>query len=386
MATKGKSSSKASPEKVSSRLLKKASTKKEPQTMEELLAQADQPVRGWQVADVVEGIVTEKTAGAIYIDIGGKTEGMVIDREMKAARDFIKALEVGDQVAAIVTQPENDRGQTLLSLKKAAFESAWKQFEEKFKTQEIISLKGKEVNKGGLVVEVQGFQGFVPSSCFSAALMDNIDSLVGQELKVKLIEVDRKANRLIFSERAVSEASLLEAYQKALIKVKKGQEFEGKVSGVMPFGLFVKVKPTPESKTSLEGLVHISEISWEKVEDPSKFYKKGDQVKVKILAIDEKSGKLNLSIKQLLPDPWEAVKKKYKPETKAKGEVVRLAPFGIFVRLEPGIEGLVHISKVPAEQSIKVGDEVNCYVESVNQDSRRMSLGLVLTEKPVGYK
>lgn len=386
MTVKRKPTSKTSSKKTSSKAVKTPSAKKEPQTMEELLAQADQPVRGWKVGDLVEGILTEKTAGAIYIDIGGKTEGMVIDREMKAARDFIKGLQVGDQVMAIVTQPENDRGQTLLSLKKAAFESAWKLFEEKLKTQDVLTVRGKEINKGGLVVEAQGFQGFIPSSCFSSLLTGKIDSLVGQDLKVKLIEVDRKASRLIFSEQAVSEAGLLEAHQKALKKVKKGQEFAGKVNGVMPFGLFVQVKPDPKGKVSLEGLVHISEISWEKVDDPSRFYKKGDQVKVKVLAVDEKSGKLNLSIKQLLPDPWQQVEKNYKPETKVKGEVVRLAPFGIFVKLEPGIEGLVHISKVPAEQSIKVGDKVDCYVESVSQESRRMSLGLVLKEKPVGYK
>lgn len=366
----------------------------EPQTMEELLAQSGQKFRGWKVGDMVEGIITEKTNRAIYVDIGGKTEGMVIDREMKAARDFIKALAVGDKVTAIITQPENDRGQTLMSFKRAAANQVWNEFETKLKTQETMKVRGKEVNKGGLIIEVKGVQGFIPSSCFSAQYTGKIEDLIEKDLEAKVIEVDRQQNRLIFSEREVSEAGLIKAQEEILKTVKVGDVFEGKVTGVMPFGLFVKVtmdkKKTKKEKDAgpitLEGLVHISEISWEKVEDPSKFFKQGDKVKVKVLAIDRKSGKLNLSIKQLIADPWDSLGEKYQQDKKVKGVVARLAPFGAFISLEPGIEGLIHISKIPAEQTINPGDKVNCYIESLDKEHRRMSLGLVLKEKPVGYK
>jgi len=363
---------------------KKASEKapvlREPQTMDELLKQTKAPLRGWKRGDEVEGILMEKTHKALYLDIGGKTEGMVIDREMKAAWDFIKALKVGDKITAIVTQAENDAGHTLLSLKRAAGDAIWQEFEEKLKTGEITRVVGLEVNKGGLIVEIRGLQGFVPTSQFSGAWMGKIGQLIGRAIEVKPIEVDRQNNRLIFSEKEVSEAELIKEIGKILKKIKIGEIFEGEVTGVMPFGLFVKVKK------SLEGLVHISEISWEKVDDPSKFFKQGDKVKVKVLAVDQKTGKLNLSIKQLQPDPWDKIEEKYPVDSNVKGEVIRLAPFGAFVALGPGIEALIHISKIPAEKTLKAGDKVDCFVESIDKDARRMSLGLVLKEKPVGYK
>lgn len=380
----------------------KKSASRSPQTMEELLQQTGHKLHGFKRGDEVRGVITEKTKRAVYIDINGKTEALILDREMKVFRDYIAGLEIGDEVVGIVFQPEDENGRTLLSLKKALIDSLWAEFEEKLKSGEPLKVRGTEVNKGGLVVDVKGLQGFIPSSQFSAQLASKINQLVNHQLIVKLIEVDREKNRIICSEKEISEAELLAAQGEALKKVKMGGVYEGVVTGVMPFGLFVKVdmkrakeekKGRPKKKKkeikeeiSLEGLVHISEISWEKVDDAGKFCKKGDKVKVKVLAIDKKSGRLNLSIKQLQSDPWEKIKKKYQVDAKVKGEVTRLAPFGIFVNLEPGIEGLIHISKVPAEKSFKPGEKIDCYIESVDQESRRLSLGLVLKEKPVGYK
>jgi small subunit ribosomal protein S1 len=359
----------------------------EPQTMDELLAQTKDSIKIFKVGDVVEGIVTEKTPKAIYLDIGGKTEGMAIDREMKAAADFIKDLKIGDKVLAVVTQPENDKGQTLLSFKKAAYQKTWDEFEEKLKTGQIIKVRGTQANKGGLLVEVKGFSGFIPASQLSSAWAGKAQELVGKQVEVKVIEVDRTKNRLVFSEKAVSEAGLLEEQGEALKKIKVGDILEAEISGVMPFGFFTKVIVGSKKKPiTLEGLIHISEISWEKVEDPSKFYNPKDKVKVKVLGVDKKTGKLNLSIKQLLPDPWEDIEKKYPVDSKIKGTVVRLAPFGVFINLEPGIEGLVHISKIPAEKNFEVGEKVDCFVEFLEKENRRLSLGLVLKEKPVGYK
>jgi len=379
-----KPAKKTSKKRVSSSI---TSSKKQPLTMDDLLQKTGYELRGFKRGDSVEGLVTEKTKKAIYIDIGGKTEGMVIDREMKAARDYIKELNVGDKVVAIVTQAENDKGQTILSLKKAAADAIWSEFEEKLKTGETVKVRGLEINKGGLVVEAKGTQGFIPASQFGARFFGQMDQLINQQLEVKPIEVDREKNRLIFSEKEVSEAGLLAAQAQALKKIETGEVFEGEVTGTMPFGLFVKITiGKKEEAIELEGLVHISEISWEKVDDPNKLYKKGDKVKVKVLAVDKKSGKLNLSIKLLQPDPWEKIEKKYPNEAKVKGEVTKLAPFGAFVTLEPGIEGLVHISKIPAGQSVKPGEKLDCYIESIDKEGRRLSLGLVLKEKPVGYK
>ena len=371
--------------KTSNRKSVKTSVRGGPETMKQLLTQSGYQLRGWQRGDLVEGILVEKTKSALYLDIGGKSEGMVIDRELKAARDFIKELKAGDKVAAVITQVENDKGQTLMSLKRAAFESLWSEFEKKLKTGETLKVQGREANKGGLIVSVKGFQGFIPTSQFGAHLKGKLDSLLGKTLEVKVTEVNREKNRLILSEREVSEAALLKDQEKALKKVKVGDVFSGEITGVMPFGFFVKVIPKG-SEISLEGLVHISEVSWEKVDDLSKFYEQGDKVKVRVLSIDQKSGKLNLSIKQLIPDPWEGIEKEYSPDVQIKGEVVKVVPFGVLVKLKPGIEGLIHISKIPVEQSIKVGDKVNCFIESVDPEHRRISLGLVLKKKPVGYK
>ena len=369
-------------ERVKERESKKSSVKASIQTMDQLLTQTGYKLRGWRRGDEIEGVLVEKTKQVLYLDIGGKTEGMVIDREMKAAADFIKELKVGDKVTAIVTQPENESGQTLLSLKKAAQDAVWQEFTEKLKTGESIKVFGQEVNRGGLIVLAKGLAGFIPTSQFNSKWLGKINQLINQEIEVKTIEVDRQQNRLIFSEKEVSQAGLIKEQSLALKKIKVGDVLEGEVTGIMPFGLFVRVN-TP---ATLEGLVHISEISWEKVDDPSKFFKQGDRIKVKVLAADQKTGKLNLSIKQLQLDPWEEIEKKYPSDTRVKGEIVRLAPFGAFVNLKPGIEGLIHISKIPAEKVLKVGDKVDCFVESVDREARRMSLGLVLKEKPVGYK
>ncbi len=365
---------------------------KKPQTMEDLLEQSGYQLRGFKKGDVVEGIITEKTRKKVWIDIGAKTEGIILDKEIKTARDFINQLKIGDKVKVTVFQPENENGQPLLSFRKTLDDFIWSEFEESLKTGSPIRVKGGEVNRGGLVVDVKGLSGFIPSSCFSAKLAGKINELVNRSFEAKLIEVDRKKSRLILSEKAVSESDLIKEQEEKLNKIKVGDAFEGEVTGVMPFGLFVKVKIKDDKKKTkkdsifLEGLVHISEISWEKVEDPSKFFKVKDRVKVKVLIVDKKSGKLNLSIKQLEKDPWQDIEKKYPLESKAKGEVMRLAPFGIFVSLDKGIEGLVHISKVPAEKTMKVGDKVDCFVESIDKEARKMSLGLVLKGKPVGYK
>ena len=216
--------------------------------------------------------------------------------------------------------------------------------------------------------------------------------MIDKTFEAKLIEVDQEKTRLILSEKQVSEPELIEEQEKLLKQIKNGEIFDGEVTGVMSFGLFVKIQlddkknDQKNNKIDLEGLVHISEISWEKVEDPSKFYKSKDKVKVKVLTLDKKSNKLNFSIKQLKDDPWKEIKKKYPIDKKVKGEVIRMAPFGIFVNLDKGVEGLIHISRVPAEKSIKEGDKLDCFIESIDTENRKMSLGLVLKAKPVGYK
>lgn len=376
---------------------KKASKKVDgvvPTTMEELIAVTGYTIKAPQPGQVLKGMVTDVSKKMVLVDIGAKTEGMVVDREYDAAKDLIKDLTVGDEVSVYVLSPENERGQILLSLKRALIDRRWEQYAQYMETGEVVEVKGVEVNKGGMIVATDTVRGFVPSSQFGKEYLGKMEDLLGRGFKVKVIEVDKEKNRLIFSERHVSEAEAIAKKAEALKFVKAGNMYSGVVSGIMPFGVFVgvevplgeEVKAVAGEVGKVEGLVHISEIAWEKVHDPNDYFKLGDRVKVKVLGVDEAMGKLNLSVKQLSDDPWSIADQKYPVGARIKGKVSRTAPFGAFVTIEAGVDGLIHISKIPAGNEPKVGDTVDVYVESVDPDQRRMSLGMVLTEVPVGYK
>ncbi len=357
-------------------------------TMEELLANTGVALKSPKKGDVVEGIVTLVTRKLVQVDVGGKTEGVIAEKEFEAASDFITDLHIGDTVKAYVVSAENDRGQILLSFKKAALDQKWDAFKASMESGQVVSVRGLELNKGGMIVSYEGIRGFIPTSQFGKSVIGNLESLLNKNIKAKVIEVEREKNRLIFSERHVSEEELIKQKTAALDAVKIGEAYEGVVSGILPFGAFVtlNVPMTDGAAGHIEGLVHISEISWEKVEDPNKYVKTGDTVQVKVLAIDQAAGKLTLSIKQTATDPWSTAKEKYPEGTVVSGMVSRVAQFGIFVHIEAGIDGLVHISKIVNMEMPRVGEEVSVTVESVDPQARRMSLSLTPTEVPVGYK
>ncbi len=347
--------------------------------MEELLKKTEYRPFGLKRGDFIEGRITEIKKKIVLIDIGAKSEGIVVGKDHEEVEDYIKELKIGDTVVIYVKQPENESGQIILSLRRAAGEWRWKFFEERFSTGESIEVRPLQVNRGGMIVQIRGIQGFIPSSQFGKKHKDRLEELINKTLKVRVIEVDRSNNRLIFSERAVSEAKLIAKKKKLLGKIKIGNVLEGVISAISPFGVFVETK-------GLEGLVHISEISWEKVDSPEKLFKVKDKIKVKVIGIEKETGRLNLSLKQLTPDPWEKAEKKYPIGKKIEGKVSSLSSFGAFVNFEPGVEGLLHISKIPVDFNIDVGDKIKVEVESLDPGNRRMSLSLILRKKPVGYK
>lgn len=360
---------------------------KEPVTMEELLATSGYTLSIPKKGETIKGLVTSINRKMVMVDIGAKTEGIVTDREYEFAKEFIETMKVGDEIDVYVASDENERGQILLSLKRAMFDKLWTMLEDYLKNEKELSVKTVELNRGGMIVRWQGLRGFIPSSQFGANYAGNLQGLVGKEISVKPIEVDREKNRLIFSEKHVSEAAVMEQRESALKAVKVGNTFTGQVTGVLSFGAFVAVPVTSEKETiTVEGLVHISEISWEKVEDIHKYLKVGDKVEVKVLGVEEGTGKLNLSIKQLQADPWSRVAEKYSAGTTVKGTVSRSAPFGVFVNFEPGVDGLIHVSRVASFGELKAGEEIEVLVENVDPEHRRMSLGPVLKEVPIGYK
>lgn len=356
-------------------------------TMEELLAQTGYSLKGLKKGDVVEGTVTRVSPKEVTIEIGGKTEGVVIDRELESYRDTILALKVGDKVVAQVIVAENDRGQSVLSLRKSIFEKQWTGLTDKQKSGEPIEVLLKELVRGGMLVDCGGLRGYIPQSQFDSATSKQLDKMVGRRLPVKVMEVDQASNRLIFSQRAMTEEANLSKQKELLELIKVGDIVEAKVTGVVPFGAFAKFSVDKDGEAhDIEGLIHISEIAWEKVEDPGQYIKTNDTVKVKVIGIDEKTGKMTLSLKQLLPDPWEHVLDMFEKDTQVKGTVSRVSPYGVFVNLSPGIDGLIHISKISPGEEPKVGDEITVNIEDIQPDKRKISLSMTLTEKPIGYR
>lgn len=353
-------------------------------TMEELLAKVGSGLKVPQRGEKVKGTVTDISRRMVLVDIGAKTEGLVVDKEYEAARDLVESLQVGGEVEAYVISPENERGQILLSFKEAATSYSWDRFNQMLTAGETMTVKGLEVNKGGVVVKADSMRGFVPASQFGKAWLGKLEELINRSFRVKVIEVDQAKNRLIFSERHVSEADQIAARDAALDFIKVGEIREGVVSGVMPFGVFVTMQI---GDTEVEGLVHISEMSWEKVDDPSNLVKQGDKVKVKVIGVDQGAGRVNLSMKKLTDDPWQAVLTRYPIGSKHTGKVTRVEQFGVFVNLGAGIDGLIHISKIAAGEEPEIGTDLDVYVESVDPEQRRMSLSPVLksTEKVI-YK
>lgn len=363
----------------------KKSSNSKPSIMDQLLDKSSSGTVGLTKGQTVTATLLDLDNNSAIFDIGAKGEGVVTGKAYDEVRSFVKGLKVGDTVSAKVLIPETPEGTVILSLRDAAHEAAWKKIEEAKKNSKIVVVYGKAQTPAGLIVEVYEMEGFIPTSQISKEYQGkSAKSLVGTHFQAKVVEANKKESKLVLSERAVSEAEDIEDQRKALENIKTGDVYEGRVVTLAGFGAFVAIKPDPKSKTEVEGLVHLSELSWEKVSDPNKVVKEGDKVKVKVL--DKGDSKLALSIKQAQKDPWDDVANKYKKGKSIKGKITRRADFGVFVQLEPGVEGLIHLTKIPPGSNLKKGDIVSCTIEEVSQKDKRISLDLALSAKPVGYK
>ncbi len=363
--------------------------KREPQTMDELLSAYGGKFSGISVGTKVKGIVTEKSKGRLVLDIGAKNEGLVAERAYKEAEDYIKTLSVGDEVEGSVLVSETSDGYTILSLRRSAANAIWESIEKAKNTLTPVDVEVKGVVPSGLTVFYNGLTGFIPSTQLGKEISKNLQSLIGKRIKAVIIDFDREYKKIILSEKEVSEKEQLADIRLAMKNLKEGDVFDGEVTTIYDFGCFVKIWVKDPSSSgregvSLEGLVHVSELQWNKVNNPADVVKVGDKVKVKL--IGRRDSKLAFSIRQTAEDPWVAVADKYKKEKEYKGKVVKVSDFGVFVALEPGIEGLIHITKIPPDRKLHTGDEVKVYVEGIEKEEKKLSLGLVLTAKPVGYK
>ena len=350
-------------------------------TMADLLKNQKSSIKSLSTGQRIKATVLQKLSKSLILDINGKAEGVVTDKAYAEAREYISKLKVGDAVTAIVLVPEMRDGSTLLSLRDAVSNSALKDIEDAYKNKTDLAVFAKNITSSGVSVDVNGIVGFVPVSQLSKEFNKESETMVGKYFKVKVIELDRQKNKLVLSEKEVTEAEDIEKAKKALSKVKEGDVLDGIVTTIANFGVFVKVSV---EKTEIEGLVHISEMSWGKVAHPNDLVKLGDKVKVVVLGV--RDNKLALSIKNATKDPWKDADKNHKVEDRFTGKVTKVTDFGVFVELEPGIEGLVHITKIAPGVKFSVGDEVKCYIEEIDTKSKKIALGLVLTSIPVGYK
>lgn len=351
-------------------------------SMGDLLATVKPESFGVKRGDRVKGKITAIKNRAIYVDIGAKSDAVVDGVEFDFVKDYLSDLKVGDEIEVTVKVTENDKGQILVSMKDAANEYGWQYFESKVNTDETVTVFAKELNRGGAVVVAPfGFFGFIPGSQIGDKYDGDPDKMIGKKIKVKVLEVDQSKNRLVFSERLVSEPNVVNLEEVTAKNLEIGAEFDSKIVRVEPFGLFVhvEVEASEDKRVTLEGLVHISEISWEKVERVDQLYRAGSVIKVKLINKDE--GRLQFSIKRLMPDPWTEIEKKYTKDEEFEGTVTKIASYGALVKLEAGVEGLVHISKLTGGVNFVEGDKIKVYVESIDVAKRKMSLGLVMSDK-----
>lgn len=346
-------------------------------TMDDLLAGSDASVKQITAGEVITGTVLSLKKHEVLIDLGAQGIGFVPRREV----GFSRSIAEGDEVTASVVDTELDNGMSLLSLRKAAKDRGWEEVAVKLEAGDIIEVQPYDANRGGLLVEYEGVRGFLPVSQLSAEnyprvgssdkdeILQRLNNLVGKDMKVRILDADRKANKLIFSEKEAVKDGLAERFEKLAV----GDEVEGVATGVVDFGVFVNVE-------GIEGLVHISEISWERVNNPGEYVKVGQAIKAKIIAIDK--DRLSLSMKQLTQDPWLSEVEQFSKGSKVEGTVTRITPFGAFVQISASIEALVHISELGGanaadpEKVFTLNERKEFVVLDIDKNSRKISLGL----------
>lgn len=348
--------------------------------MDELMKKSPEILRA-KPGELVEGTVVFKGKNKLLLDIRGVATGIISGRELRDSFNTFKDLNPGDEVAALVLEDENDEGLVVMSLRMASQKKAWDRFHSLISGEKTMKFTAQEANKGGLIANIDGIRAFLPVSQLSPAnyprvnnaesmeIISRLQKFVGHTFTVKIVTMDEEAGKIVVSERE----AMAEERSKALEGLKIGDEKDGVVSGLVKFGLFVTFD-------GLEGLVHISEIAWGHVKNPSEYAELGDRVRVKVIGVD--GDKLSLSIKQLTKDPWEEVAERYPLGKKVSGTVVRFADYGAFLRLEKDINGLVHLSELahhkvtdPSEV-LTIGQKVEAQVINIDIDERRIGLSM----------
>ena len=346
-------------------------------TMDELLAIENESVKQLVQGDAVVGTILSIRKHEVLVDLGAQGIGLVPRREVGLYRN----LNIGDEITASIVDTELENGYSLLSLRKAAKDRGWDEVLARMESGEVIEVSPYDANRGGLLVEYDGVRGFLPVSQLSAEhyprvgssdkdeILQRLNVLIGKKLTVRILDCDRRANKLIFSEKEAIKDGLAARFEKLAV----GDTVNGVVTGIVDFGIFVNVD-------GIEGLVHISEISWERVSNPSDYVKVGDTIDAKIIAIDK--DRLSLSMKQLTADPWMTEVDQFKSGDKVEGTVTRITPFGAFVQISPAVEALVHVSELgegdaaDPEKVFTLNERKEFIVLDIEKENRKISLSL----------
>lgn len=364
--------------------MKTASPAKNEMTMEQLLASHEELAHVPITGDVLTGSILEKTSNALYVDIGQFGVGVIYGKELFDDMDTFKRSKIGDTVQATIQKLDNEEGYIELSLRTATRERSWEELRRKLDDDVAFESEIIDANKGGLIVRVNGVTGFLPVSQLApdhyprveggdkSKIQEKLQSYVGQMFKIKAITIDQENEKLIVSEKA----AVSDEISATLDHLGQGKAIQGIVSGIVDFGAFVKFE---EMGQELEGLVHISEIAWQRIDNPADILSIGEKVSAKVIGIDN-GLRISLSIKQLQDDPWLKAAQKYTIGDKVKGKILKVTPFGGFVQLDRDIHGLVHVSELPAEiqkdptKYLHVGDEMNFTIISLEPKEHRLGL------------
>lgn len=342
-----------------------------------------------KAGQLIKGTVFNIQRNRILIDLNGVATGIVSGRECRDRSNTLKSLKEGDEISTYVVEDENDEGLVVLSLRRASQEKTWEDFNDAYENGRVIEVHPHEANKGGLLLEIDGIKGFIPVSQLAPLhyprvngadaqrILERLKKLISIPFQVKIISIDKENGKLILSEKAALE----EQRQSSLRKIKIGQKVKGKISGIVKFGIFVAFD-------GLEGLVHISEIAWGHVSDPSNYGKLGDEVEILIIGIEGE--KISLSMKRLIPDPWIEAAKTFKVGKVVESEITRITEFGAFIKLNDEINGLIHLSEATDDpnikdigQILKVGQKIKAKIIAVDLDEHRIGLSIkALEEKP----
>lgn len=343
---------------------------------EDLIKEIDKTIKYFNDGDLVSGTVVKVDRDEVLLDIGYKTEGVILSRELSIKHDVDPDAEVkvGDEIEALVLQKEDKEGRLLLSKKRAQYERAWGDIEKVKQEDGVVNGTVIEVVKGGLIIDI-GLRGFLPASLVEMRRVRDLQPYIGRQLETKIIELDKNRNNVVLSRRAFLEQTQSEVRTTFLSTLQKGQVRKGVVSSIVNFGAFVDLG-------GVDGLVHVSELSWKHIDHPSEVVQVGQEVTVEVLDVDFDRERVSLSLKATQEDPWQTFARTHKIGQIVPGKVTKLVPFGVFVRVEDGIEGLVHVSELATrhvevpEQVAKIGDEIFVKVIDIDLERRRISLSL----------